>query len=194
MHTCSPLLVWPLQRKKLINLPFSEGVSHQNGVIGNSFSPALQVFGTMYVFRGRRKRFGAFGGSELGFWRRTSNISLSVLLAGVVTSCGLLKRWQASLEVRGAARVRFRGKPHVLKASKRSLVRLLAIWIWHLVFMLRSRFNGRRPCQTSGLRVRQHESGNTDARVRQQKGASQTTERRESDNQERASQTTRNVR
>ena len=57
---------------------------------------------------------------------------------------------------------------------------------------------GRRPCQTTGLRVRQHKRASQTTRVRQHRRASQTTETRESDNrharvrqQKRANMTTK---
>ena len=57
---------------------------------------------------------------------------------------------------------------------------------------------GRRPCQTTGLRVRQHKRASQTTRVRQHRRASQTTPTRESDNrharirqQKRANMTTK---
>ena len=58
--------------------------------------------------------------------------------------------------------------------------------------------HGRRPCQTTGLRVRQHKRASQTTRVRQHRRASQTTPTRESDNrharirqQKRANMTTK---
>ena len=60
------------------------------------------------------------------------------------------------------------------------------------------KMRGRRPCQTTGLRVRQHKRASQTTRVRQHRRASQTTETRESDNrharvrqQKRANMTTK---
>ena len=52
----------------------------------------------------------------------------------------------------------------------------------HLPNIHHPHLRGRRPCQPTGLRVRQPESANRKARVSQQEGASQQTGRRESAN------------